>query len=158
MTCAARRFAREAFAQEPINHQLGLDLKLGWYGVRDCAGPPPLLARDPAENFGCDWRVVDMAVDRGVIRLAVFTIGSKDIVLGYTVPMAPRGGASDLCDPRRGSLERLNERLRREGLCEIGETPGLKRSLANGGFVVSGHVDHRHSHVRCFEAVPQLDA
>ena len=29
LTRAARRFACEAFAQEPINHQFGLDLKLG---------------------------------------------------------------------------------------------------------------------------------
>ena len=108
--CAARRFSCEAFAQEPIHHQLGLTLKLGWCVVRDCAGQPSLLARNPAENFGRDWWVVDVAVDRGAIRhdlfpqakwttakarvkgcyrLGVRTIGSKDIVLEYTVPMAP---------------------------------------------------------------------
>jgi hypothetical protein len=117
LTCAARRFSCEAFSQEPINHQLGLDLKLGWCGeVHDCAGPLSLLARNPAENSGCDWRVVDVAIDRGVMRhdllpqaakarikacygLRVLTIGSKDIGLRYTVKMAPRGSASDLCGP-----------------------------------------------------------
>jgi hypothetical protein len=64
-----------------------------------------LLARNPAENFGRDWWVVDMAVDRGAIRHDLFpkrsglpakarikgalTIGSKDIVLECTVPTAP---------------------------------------------------------------------
>lgn len=52
-----RRLACEALAQEPINHLF--NLKLGWCGVRDCAGPPSLLARDPAENFGRDRWVVD---------------------------------------------------------------------------------------------------
>ena len=62
-----------------------------------------MLARNPAENSGCDWRVVDVAVGRGVMRhdllpqeakarikacyrLRVITIGSKDIVLRYTGP------------------------------------------------------------------------
>ena len=101
--CAARRFAREAFAHEPIHHQLGLNLKFGWCGLHDCAGPPSLPARNPAVNFGCDWWVVDVAVDRGAIRhdalpqakwttakarikgcyrLGVLTIGSKDICRG----------------------------------------------------------------------------
>ena len=31
----------------------------------------------------------------------------------------------------RGSLERLDQRFRGKWLCEIGEAPGLKRSLAN---------------------------
>ena len=29
MSCTARRFACEAFAQEPIHHRFGLNLKLG---------------------------------------------------------------------------------------------------------------------------------
>jgi hypothetical protein len=137
--CAARRFACETFAQEPIHHQLGLNLKLGWCGVRDCAGPPSLPARNPAQNFGRDWWVVDVAVNRGAIRQDLFpkqvdysegpdqrcyrpgvlTIGSKDIVLEYTVPKAPRVGACDLCDPRRCSLERLDQRTsRRTALCD----------------------------------------
>jgi hypothetical protein len=61
--CAARRFACEAFAQEPIHHQLGLNLKLGWCGLHDCAGRPSLLARNHAGNFGRDRWVVDVAVD-----------------------------------------------------------------------------------------------
>ena len=106
--CATLRFACEAFAQEPIHHQLGLNLKLGWCGLHDCAGPPILARENPAENFGRDWWVVDVADDRGAIRhdlfpkrttaktqikgcyrLEVLTIGSKDIVLEYTVPKAP---------------------------------------------------------------------
>jgi hypothetical protein len=39
--------------------------------------------------------------------------------------------------------------LRGEGLCEIGETPRMMRSLASGGAVVSSHVDDRHRNVRC---------
>ncbi len=69
---AARRFACEAFAQEPIDHQLGLNLMLGWCGVHECAGPPSLLARNPAENFGREWWVIDVAVDRGPIRHDLF--------------------------------------------------------------------------------------
>jgi hypothetical protein len=70
--CAAWLFACETFAQEPIHHQLSLNLKLGWGGVHDCAGPPSLPARNPAENFGRDWWVVDVAVDRGAIRHDLF--------------------------------------------------------------------------------------
>ena len=155
--CAARRFAREAFAHEPIHHQLGLNLKLGWCGLHDCAGPPSLPARNPAVNFGCDWWVVDVAVDRGAIRhdalpqakwttakarikgcyrRGALTIGPKGIVLEYTVPMAPRDGPSDLCEPCRCSLERLDQRPRGERLCKIGETPGLMRGNTNGRVVV----------------------
>jgi hypothetical protein len=65
-----------------------------------------LPVRNPAENFGRDWWVVDVAVDRGAIRHDLFpkqvdysggskcyrpgflAIGSKDIVLEYTVPKA----------------------------------------------------------------------
>jgi hypothetical protein len=91
--CAARRFACEAFAQEPIHHLLRLNLKLGWCGVHDCAGPPSLLARNPTENFGRDWWVVDVAVDRGAIRHDLFPRqsglqrrpGSKDAIgWGYS--------------------------------------------------------------------------
>jgi len=57
----------------------------------------------------------------------------------------------------RGSFERLDKRLGRERLGEIGEAPGLKRRLANGRAVVPGHVDDRHSLPRRFETVPQLD-
>ena len=32
----------------------------------------PGLAENPAVNFGCDWRVVDVAVDRGAIRHDLF--------------------------------------------------------------------------------------
>jgi hypothetical protein len=69
---AARRFACETFAKEPIHHQSGLNLKLGWGGVHDCAGLPSLPARNPAKNVGPDWWVVDVAVDRGAIRHDLF--------------------------------------------------------------------------------------
>ena len=66
-------------------------------------------ARNPAGNFGRNWWVVDVAVDRGAIRHdalpqakwttamarikgaigpGVLTIGPKVIVLEYTVPKA----------------------------------------------------------------------
>ena len=57
----------------------------------------------------------------------------------------------------RGSFEQLDQRPRGERLREIGEAPGLKRSLASGGFVVSSHVDDRHRYARCFEPMPQFD-
>src|SRR5258706_12701800 len=43
----------------------------------------------------------------------------------------------------RCSLERFDQRRRREWLCEISETPGVQRSLANGGVVRSRPVDER---------------
>jgi len=49
-----------------------------------------------------------------------------------------------LREPRRCSFNWLDQRLRRERLCEIGEAPGVQRSLANGRVVVPGHVDDRH--------------
>jgi hypothetical protein len=66
--------------------------------------------------------------------------------------------ARPFCEPRRCSLEQVPQRFRREWLGEICETPGSKRSLANGGVVVPGHVDDWHRNVRRFETVPQLDA
>jgi hypothetical protein len=58
----------------------------------------------------------------------------------------------------RGSLERLDQRLRRERLCEIGEASGLKRSHPDGRVVVPSHVDDRHGNASSLEAMPQLDA
>jgi hypothetical protein len=47
------------------------------------------------------------------------------------------------CDPCRCSLERLDQRLGREWLGEIGEAPRLKRRCANGRGIVPRHVDDR---------------
>jgi hypothetical protein len=58
----------------------------------------------------------------------------------------------------RCSLERLDQRIRGERLCEIGEAPGLKRGHANGRVVLRGHVDDRHRNPRSFETMSQLDA
>jgi hypothetical protein len=144
---APRQIACEVFVQEPIHHQLGLNLKLRCCGVHDCAGPPSLLAGNPAENFSRDWWIVNVAVDRGIIghdlfpkrsdycegpdqrcyRLGVLTIGSKDIVLEYIVPKAPRDGTCDLCEPRRRSLERLDQRLRRESVAPL--RPSARRGV-----------------------------
>jgi hypothetical protein len=96
--------------------------------------------------------------DQRCYRMGVFTIGSKDIVLEYTVPKAPRDGACDLCEARRCFLEWLHQRFRRKRLCEIGETSGLKRSLANDRVFVSSHADNRHGNSSSLEAMPQLDA
>src|SRR5258705_10170051 len=75
----------------------------------------------------------------------------------FSTSGTPKKSIKALCKPRRCSLEGLHQRLHREWLCEIGEAPGLKRSRANSGVVVSRHVDDRHGNVRCFETVPQLD-
>jgi hypothetical protein len=62
-----------------------------------------------------------------------------------------------LCELRRCSPERLDQRLRREWLCEIGEASGLKGSGANGRAVVPSQVDDRHGNASSVEAMPQLD-
>ena len=36
------------------------------------SGEPSLLARESVENFGCDWWVVAVAVDRDAIRHDLF--------------------------------------------------------------------------------------
>jgi hypothetical protein len=102
----ARLFICEAFAQQPIHHQLGVDLKLGWCGLHDCAGPPSLFPRNLPENFSRVWWVAEVAADRGDMRHDLFpkqvnyskarskgamgagglAIGSKDIVLEYMIP------------------------------------------------------------------------
>src|SRR5437764_3909725 len=87
-------------------------------------------------------------------RLGVLTIGSKDIVLEYTVLMASGDGERS----RRCSLERLHQRLRREGLCKIGEASRLKRKHPDGRIVVPSDVDDRHRNASSFELLPQLDA
>src|SRR5258708_1327949 len=48
-----------------------------------------------------------------------------------------------LSKSRRCSLDRLDQRLRRERLCEIGEATGFQRRLVNGGGVVSREIDYR---------------
>ena len=100
-------------------------------------GTPSLLARNSAKNFGREWSVVDVAVDRGTIDidffpkrsglqrkaptkgcygLGVLTIGSKDTVLKYNVPMAPGHSASVLCEPRRCCLERFPQHFAERAL------------------------------------------
>jgi hypothetical protein len=156
---AARLFACETFAQEPIHHQLSLNLKLGSGGVHDCAGPPSLPARNPAENFGRDWQVVDVAVDRGAIRHdlfpkqveytegpdqrcyrpAVLTIGSKDIVLEYTVPKAR-------CDDPKEAREPLRrERFMRAPPDALWRAPSAASRLLSATDVrpVDAHADAR---------------
>ena len=81
-----------------------------------------------------------------------------DGILIRKCAMAGDGDAVARRSSSRGSLERLDQRLRGEWLCEIGEASGLKRSLASGGVVVSSHVDDRHGNVRRFETVPKLNA
>ena len=58
---------------------------------------------------------------------------------------------------RRCSLDRLDQRLRRERLCEIGEATGFQRRLADGGVVVPGDIDDRHQNSSRLETTPQLD-
>jgi hypothetical protein len=54
---SVRRFLGEAFTQEPIDHQLGVNLKPGWCGFNDCA-----------ETFGRYRHGADVAIGRGDIR------------------------------------------------------------------------------------------
>src|SRR6478736_4136615 len=54
-------------------------------------------------------------------------------------------------------MQRLDQRLRREWLCQIGEAPGLMRSLASGGAVVPGDVDDRHGIVCFLKTASHLD-
>ena len=76
--CSHGEFAFEAFAQEPIHHQLGLNLTLRWCGVLDCAGQPSLLAGNPAETVDRERWVVGVAMDRGAIRHDLFPKLSYD--------------------------------------------------------------------------------
>ncbi len=62
-----------------------------------------------------------------------------------------------LSKSRRCSLDRFDQRLRRERLCEIGEATGFQRRLANGGVVVPGDIDDRHQNSSRLETTPQLD-
>ena len=71
-------FAFEAFAQEPIHYQLGLDHALRWCGVLGCAGQRSLFAREPAESFDGDLWVAGVAMDRGTIRHDLFPKLSYD--------------------------------------------------------------------------------
>jgi hypothetical protein len=76
--CPHGDFAFEAFAQEPIHHQSGLDLILRWCRFFDCARQRSFLARNPAETFDCDLWVAGVAVDRGTIRHDLFPKLSYD--------------------------------------------------------------------------------
>jgi hypothetical protein len=66
--------------------------------------------------------------------------------------------APRLRETRRCSLERLNQRPRRDRLCETGDASGLKRSRTNGRVVARSHVDDRQRTPSRFQAMPQLDA
>src|ERR1700733_10931580 len=63
---------------------------------------------------------------------------------------------TDLCQAGRCFLKRLNQRLRRERLCEVGDASGFKRSHADGRVVVPSDVDDRDRTSRSFEVIPQL--
>jgi hypothetical protein len=54
-------------------------------------------------------------------------------------------------------LERLDQRLRRERLCKVGDTPGFQGSHANRMAVICGDVDDRNGNSRGLEAVPRVD-
>jgi len=63
---------------------------------------------------------------------------------------------TDLCQSGRCFLKRLDQRLRRERLCEVGDASGFKRSCADGRTVVPSDVDERYGNSRSFEVIPQL--
>ncbi len=65
-------FVCEAFAQQPIHHQLGVNLKLGWCGRHDCDGLPSMLARNPPENCSRVWWIAEVAADRSAVRHDLF--------------------------------------------------------------------------------------
>lgn len=59
-------------------------------------------------------------------------------------------------DPEHGAGSRLVRRGYGEQLYGIGQASGSQRRRANGGVLVSGHVDDRHRNARCFKTVRQL--
>jgi hypothetical protein len=63
---------------------------------------------------------------------------------------------TNLSQSGRCFLKRLDQRLRRERLCEVGDASGFKRGRADGKTVVPGDVDDRDGNSRSFEAIPQL--
>ena len=66
--------------------------------------------------------------------------------------------APRLREPRRCSLERLDQRLRRERFGKIGKAAGLKCSRANDWVVICGDVDNGHGNVSGCETLPKIDA
>jgi hypothetical protein len=133
-----------------------------------------LLARNPAENFGRDWSVVDMAVDRGAIRHDLFPKRS-----GLSAKARIKGaigwGYSQL-DQRTLFLSTLSQRppvwaraiyvipadalssgsisgLRAERLCVISAAPGSQRSHADGRVVVPSYPENSGS-IRAFFPPP----
>jgi hypothetical protein len=60
--------------------------------------------------------------------------------------------------PHRRTLDRLNERPRRERLCQVRNAPRLHRGRANGIAVVGGNVDHRERDPGLGQPVPDLDS
>src|SRR6202035_3174298 len=63
---------------------------------------------------------------------------------------------TDLSQSGRCFLKRLDQRLRRERLCEVGDASGFQRSHAGGRIVVPSDVDDRHGNSSSFETMPQL--
>src|ERR1700739_4371755 len=63
---------------------------------------------------------------------------------------------TDLCQAGRCFLKRLDQRRRRERLCEVGDASGFKRSQAGGRVIVPGDVDERDGNSRSLETIPQL--
>ena len=59
--------------------------------------------------------------------------------------------------PGRGLLKRPDQRLRRERLCQVGDTSGFQGGHANGMVVVGGDINDRNGNSRGFEAPPHLD-
>lgn len=65
---------------------------------------------------------------------------------------------TDLCQPGRCFLKRLDQRLRRERLCEIGDASGFQRSHPGAKVVIRSYVDDRHGNSSSFEIMPQFNA
>ena len=110
---------------------------IGWKA--DIARTSIIVANDTCREMALEFRLLLLPID--------------DDAHGKFVT-----AAGVLRQPLRRSLERLDERLRREGLCEIGEASRLKRSHLDGRVVVPSDVDDRHGNSSSFETMPQLDA
>jgi hypothetical protein len=66
--------------------------------------------------------------------------------------------AAYLCRPGRDLLDRLDQRLRLERLCKIGNAAGFDRGHVNSGTVIGGDVNNWQGNARRLETMPQFDS
>ena len=72
--------------------------------------------------------------------------------------MRSSGGGSDLGRLGRGLFNRLDQGLRPERLCKIGNAAGFDCGHVNSGTVIGGDVNNWQGNARRLETMPQFDS